>query len=59
MDEQTENTEDSSSNTLLCLDEQQKNLIQKTLKLTNGNKTKAAKLLGIARKTLYEKLKYL
>jgi len=31
--------------------------IKEALRLTNGNKTKAAKLLGIAKATLYDKLK--
>lgn len=58
-DEQIENGRIDSSNTSLCLGEQEKALILKTLKLANGNKTKAASLLGIARKTLYEKLRHL
>jgi transcriptional regulator with PAS, ATPase and Fis domain len=31
--------------------------IRSVLKLTNGNKTKAAEILGISRKTLWEKVK--
>ena len=54
-----ENVRLDSLNKSLCLGEQEKTLILKTLKLANGNKTEAARLLGIARKTLYEKLKHL
>ena len=57
--ETTENVRFDSLNKSLCLGEQEKALILKTLKLANGNKTEAARLLGIARKTLYEKLKHL
>lgn len=35
----------------------EKEYIIKTLKTTNGNKTKAAELLGISRKTLWEKIR--
>jgi DNA-binding NtrC family response regulator len=35
----------------------EKNLIVKTLNETNGNRTKAAKLLGITRRTLLNKIK--
>jgi DNA-binding NtrC family response regulator len=41
----------------LTLKEVEKIQIQKTLKQTNGNKSKAASLLGISRQTLREKLK--
>jgi two-component system response regulator AtoC len=37
--------------------EAEKAHIIKTLKSTNGNKTKAAEILGISRKTLWEKVK--
>ena len=39
------------------LAEAEKELIQATLHNNNGNKSRAAKVLGIGRKTLYEKLK--
>ncbi len=39
------------------LDELEKVAIQQTLKLTDGNREKAAKLLGIGARTLYRKLK--
>jgi transcriptional regulator with PAS, ATPase and Fis domain len=52
-----DNREGGSSAGSFCLDEQERDLIQRTLNLANGNKAKAARLLGIARKTLYEKLK--
>ena len=35
----------------------EKTHIMKILKSTNGNRTKAAEILGISRKTLWEKLK--
>ncbi len=34
----------------------QKSLIEKALKETGGNKSRAARMLGISRKTLYVKL---
>ena len=37
--------------------EAEKAHITKILKSTNGNRTKAAEILGISRKTLWEKLK--
>jgi two-component system response regulator AtoC len=37
--------------------EAEKAHIIKTLKSTHGNKTKAAEILGISRKTLWEKVK--
>jgi len=37
--------------------EAEKTHIMKILKSTNGNRTKAAEILGISRKTLWEKLK--
>ncbi|MBI3755492.1 MAG: sigma-54-dependent Fis family transcriptional regulator [Deltaproteobacteria bacterium] len=37
--------------------EAEKEYIIRTLKTTNGNKTKAAEMLGISRKTLWEKIK--
>ncbi len=39
--------------------EAEKAHIMKTLKSTNGNRTKAAEILAISRKTLWEKLKAL
>lgn len=39
------------------LDEVERKTIVKTLDLTHGNKSKAARLLGITRKTLHKKLK--
>jgi two-component system response regulator AtoC len=58
-DEQEENAEPRFPDTSFCLDDQERNLIYRALKLAGGNKAKAARLLGIARKTLYEKLKRL
>ena len=42
---------------IISVREAEKELIQRALAETNGNKTKAAKLLGIGRKTLYMKMK--
>ena len=39
--------------------EAEKAHIMKILKSTNGNRTRAAEILGISRKTLWEKLKAL
>ncbi len=39
------------------LEEVEQRLIVETLKLTKGNKELAAKLLGIASRTIYRKLK--
>jgi len=41
----------------LRLDKGESELIKRVLKLTNENKTKAAKILGIARQTLQNKIK--
>jgi transcriptional regulator with PAS, ATPase and Fis domain len=37
--------------------EAEKAYIERILKSTNGNKTKAAEILGISRKSLWEKIK--
>ena len=47
----------SVSNTLLRSEGQERDLIQKALRESGNNKTIAARLLGIDRKTLYNKLK--
>ncbi|UAM99815.1 sigma-54 dependent transcriptional regulator [Polaribacter litorisediminis] len=47
---------DFSSDALVSLKEIEKQHIQKILNATNNNKTKAAKILGITRKTLRQKL---
>jgi DNA-binding NtrC family response regulator len=39
------------------LDEAEKILIERTLEHTKDNKAKAARMLGVSRKTLYDKLK--
>jgi DNA-binding NtrC family response regulator len=39
------------------LQEAEKKLIRKTLELVEGNKSKAAKILGVSRKAMYNKLK--
>jgi len=46
---------DTDSNT--SLDEVERKTIVKTLNVTHGNKSKAARLLGITRRTLHKKLK--
>jgi two-component system response regulator HydG len=43
--------------TELPLDEVEKASILRTLELTNGNKSEAARRLGITRRTLHKKLK--
>jgi len=50
----TENYDPSSMRTIKQMEI---DTIKEALQLTNGNKTKAAKLLGIAKATLYDKLK--
>lgn len=42
---------------IISVREAEKELIQRALTETNGNKTRAARLLGIGRKTLYVKMK--
>ncbi|MFL5813322.1 MAG: helix-turn-helix domain-containing protein, partial [Bdellovibrionia bacterium] len=42
---------------ILTLDEMERHMILKALKLANGHRGTAAKILGIARSTLFEKLK--
>ncbi|MEW6088602.1 MAG: sigma-54 dependent transcriptional regulator [bacterium] len=48
---------DSKQENLLSLDEIEKKTIVHTLKLVDGNKSKASQILGIGLKTLYRKLK--
>jgi DNA-binding NtrC family response regulator len=49
---------DGASSTLShIISEAEKGYIMKILKKTKGNKTKAAEILGISRKTLWEKIK--
>ncbi len=38
-------------------DEMEKRMIEKALEATGGNKTRAAQLLGISRKTLFNKIR--
>jgi DNA-binding NtrC family response regulator len=40
----------------LSIQENEKQLIARALKQTNGNRTMAAKVLGMSRRTLYRKL---
>jgi len=47
----------SPSEGIMSVKEAEKELIQRALEETRGNKSKAAKLLGIGRKTLYVKIK--
>ena len=49
----------ASANTVWRLEDQERQLIQKTLEEVNWNKYKAAQILGIARSTLYGKIKKL
>ena len=50
---------DSGTATTLDLDDNARVLIREALKRANGNKTHAAELLGITRRTLYSRLKLL
>lgn len=52
-----ESSEDERENTEMMLCDYEKILIENTLKKYDGNKTKAAKILGIKRQTLYNKIK--
>jgi len=47
---------DIDSEHMLTLDELEKRYIERVLKAAQGNKTQAAKLLGVDRRTLYRKL---
>jgi DNA-binding NtrC family response regulator len=47
---------DVDSEHILTLDELEKRYIERVLKAAQGNKTQAAKLLGVDRRTLYRKL---
>jgi transcriptional regulator of acetoin/glycerol metabolism len=49
--------EGNSASGNLNLEEMEKSFIQRALKLTEGNVTEAAKLLGISRRTLHRKIK--
>jgi DNA-binding NtrC family response regulator len=55
--EQLKYSIDFPKESLVPLKEMEKRYIQKVLNSTNNNKTKAAEVLGIDRKTLREKLK--
>ena len=54
-----EPAQQSGSTTLagMSLSEAEKLLIANTLKMVNGNRTQAAKILGIGERTLYRKIK--
>ncbi|ACN14652.1 sigma-54 dependent transcriptional regulator/response regulator [Desulforapulum autotrophicum HRM2] len=54
--ETTEGTEDKNSTLFPTLEELDKNYIMKVLDHVDGNRSKAAEILGISRKTLYRKL---
>jgi two-component system response regulator HydG len=47
---------DVDSEHILNLDELERRYIERVLKAVQGNKTQAAKLLGVDRRTLYRKL---
>jgi transcriptional regulator of acetoin/glycerol metabolism len=47
----------NSSHLVLSLDQLEKHAIERALRQSKGNKSKASKLLGISRDTLYRKLK--
>jgi two-component system response regulator HydG len=49
-------SEDAGSDQVVSLDELERQHILKVLKKANGNKTRAAELLGLDRRTLYRKL---
>ncbi len=50
-------TDISNNNQIISLEQSELSMIKKALYETNGNQTKAAKLLGISRRTLINKLK--
>lgn len=52
-----QNTEESTLNLSEAISKAEKECIQKALQKTSGNKTEAAKLLGISRKSLWERMK--
>jgi DNA-binding protein Fis len=47
---------DAESEEFVTLDQQERRHIDHVLGLVNGNKTQAARLLGVDRRTLYRKL---
>ena len=51
-----EETEGSCANLTLIMDDAEKQAIYKALEVADGNKSKAAKLLGIHRSGFYQKL---
>lgn len=52
-----EQQDESEAESILPIQEMEKRQIQKALKLTKGNKKKAARLLNIGERTLYRKIK--
>lgn len=56
-DEEKSLDETEFEETPTTLEEVEKRYIAKILKLTSGNRSKAAKILGLSRRSLYRKLK--
>jgi len=52
----SDDNEQAVSNSTLSVEENEKRLLRNALVQANGNRTKAAELMGISRRTLHRKL---
>ena len=52
----SDDSEQAASNSILSVEENEKRLLRNALLQANGNRTKAAELMGISRRTLHRKL---